>query len=216
VTGSKYATCTGLSDILDGDISHDKITRFLNGNQLGSKELWQYVKPTVRNIEDENGVLILDDCIEEKPYTDENEIVCWHYSHAKGIHVKGINILSCMVSYKDVSIPVGYEIIHKDIEYIDPITDHKKRRSSTKKNEHFRNLLNMSKDNNIQYKYILADNWFGAKDNLEYINDYLNKKFIIGIKSNRIVALSKKEKIKGIFTKVSKMNNPAASYGVSD
>ena len=29
------------------------------------------------------GVLILDDSIEEKPYTDENEIVAWHHSHAK-------------------------------------------------------------------------------------------------------------------------------------
>jgi hypothetical protein len=36
----------------------------------------------------------LDDSIEEKPYTDENEIICRHFSHAKGRCVKGINILS--------------------------------------------------------------------------------------------------------------------------
>jgi hypothetical protein len=45
------------------------------------------------------GVLILDDSIEEKPYTDENEIMCWHYSHANETHVKGVNILSCLVRY---------------------------------------------------------------------------------------------------------------------
>ena len=34
------------------------------------------------------GALILDDCIEEKPYTDENEIMCWHFSHSKHRHAK--------------------------------------------------------------------------------------------------------------------------------
>ncbi|MEJ7709433.1 MAG: hypothetical protein WKF84_06135 [Pyrinomonadaceae bacterium] len=27
--------------------------------------------------------MIIDDSVEEKPYTDENEIVCWHYDHSK-------------------------------------------------------------------------------------------------------------------------------------
>ena len=35
---------------------------------------------------------MIDDAIEEKPDTDENEIICWHDSHAKGRCVKGINI----------------------------------------------------------------------------------------------------------------------------
>ena len=60
------------------------------------------------------GVLILDDSIEEKPYTDENEIVCWHHSHMHNRHIKGVNILSCLVEYGEVAFPVGYEIVHKD------------------------------------------------------------------------------------------------------
>lgn len=39
---NKYATATGLSDLLSGDISHDKITKYLNSEDLGSKELWVY------------------------------------------------------------------------------------------------------------------------------------------------------------------------------
>jgi len=55
-----------------------------------------YVKPEIRKHQtDKGGVLILDDSIEEKPHTDENEIVAWAHSNAKGRHVKGINILSC-------------------------------------------------------------------------------------------------------------------------
>lgn len=99
-------------------MGHDKFTRFLNGTALGAQELRSYIKAEVRKNENKSGeVLILDDSIEEKPYTDENEIMCWHYSHAKGRHVKGVNILSCLVRYGTVTLPVGYEIVHKDIVF---------------------------------------------------------------------------------------------------
>ena len=42
-----YATATGLAELLDGQISHDKITRFLNNKAASSKELWEYVKPEI-------------------------------------------------------------------------------------------------------------------------------------------------------------------------
>ena len=65
---NQHATATGLSSILDGLISHDKITRFLNKNEFSAKDLWKYVKPTIRNLEqEEGGILIIDDTIEEKP-----------------------------------------------------------------------------------------------------------------------------------------------------
>ena len=92
---NKYATATGLSDMVDGEFSHDKVTRFLRLGDFDSKKLWTYVKPAVREREAQNGVLILDDSIEDKPYTDENEVNCWHYSHAVGDVVKGIHFLSC-------------------------------------------------------------------------------------------------------------------------
>ena len=73
---NKHATATGSSDILSGDISHDKITRYLNYEDLGSKDLWRYSKPKIRRHERTmGGVLMLDESIEEKTYTDKNEIV---------------------------------------------------------------------------------------------------------------------------------------------
>ncbi len=69
-------TATDLSKLLDGELSHDKITRFLAGKLKTSKDLWRFVKPLVREIESDEAALILDDSIEEKPYTDENQIVC--------------------------------------------------------------------------------------------------------------------------------------------
>ena len=95
---NQYATAIGLSNLLEGEVSHDQITRFLNRNDYGSKDLWQYVKADVHRHEQvKGGGLIIDDAIEEKPYTDENEIMSWHFSHAKGRCVKGVNTWCVMV-----------------------------------------------------------------------------------------------------------------------
>ncbi|MEJ7714142.1 MAG: hypothetical protein WKF84_30940 [Pyrinomonadaceae bacterium] len=52
--------------------------------------------------------MIVDDSIEEKPYTDENDIVCWHYDHSKERHVKGINFVTALYYAKKVSLPIGF------------------------------------------------------------------------------------------------------------
>ena len=72
------ATATGLSALVNGQVGHDKVTRFLSEEEYTSKELWHEVKPTVRKLERDDAVLICDDTIQEKPYTDENEVMCWH------------------------------------------------------------------------------------------------------------------------------------------
>jgi hypothetical protein len=36
---------------LDGEISHDAISRFLSGDEYTSKDLWKQVKKTVREVE---------------------------------------------------------------------------------------------------------------------------------------------------------------------
>ena len=164
---NQHATATGLSLLLDGLISHDKITRFLNTNEFGSKDLWQYVKPEVHRSEREKGgVLILDDSIEEKPYTDENEIICWHFSHAKGRCVKGVNLLSCLVRYEDIALPIAFAAVCKDVHFCDLKTKTEKRQSSITKNQMFRAMIHQAIDNRVKFEYVLADNWFGAKDNM--------------------------------------------------
>lgn len=203
---NKYATATGLSDLLDGDISHDKVSRFLRLQVLGSKELWQYIKPSVQQRASSGGALIVDDTIEEKPYTNENDINCWHYSHAKGDVVKGINLLSCMIRYGDFCVPIGYEIIQKKIRYCDFETKRERRKSSTTKNELFRDLITQAASNNVLFDYILADNWFGSKENMAYIHYDLQKSFIIGIKSNRTVALSESDAKNGQHQQVGQLD----------
>jgi DDE superfamily endonuclease len=200
IAQNQYATATGLSDLLEGQISHDKITKFLNKQELSSKELWEYIKPEIRKVEEEvGGVLILDDTIEEKTYTDENEIICWHYSHAKGRCIKGVNLLSCLIRYGDVALPVAYEPVCKDVIFCDVATKKVKRQSSISKNELFRSMIAQAVTNRVKFDYVLADNWFGAKKNMEFIHYEMKKKFVIGVKANRLIALTEQEMKKGQY-----------------
>lgn len=197
---NQHATAIGLSNLLEGEVSHDQITRFLNRNDYGSKDLWQYVKADVHKHEQvKGGVLIIDDAIEEKPYTDENEIISWHFSHAKGRCVKGVNILSCLVRYGEIALPIGYEVISKDLHFCDVKTKKERRQASITKNQHFRGLVKQAVFNQVLFDYVLADNWFGAKDNMEFIHYELNKFFIFGIKANRLIAFSEEERKRGQY-----------------
>jgi hypothetical protein len=81
ISGNGYATATGLSSMLDGKVSHDQITRFLSKNEFTSKDLWKRVKPTVREVESDDACLIFDDSVQEKKWTDESDIMCWHFDH---------------------------------------------------------------------------------------------------------------------------------------
>jgi hypothetical protein len=89
-------TATGLSKLMNGDVSHDQVSRMLANPKMTSKGWWLKVKPEVRKIKHPDGVMIIDDSIEEKPHTDENEIICWHWDHSKDRSVKGINFITSL------------------------------------------------------------------------------------------------------------------------
>jgi DDE superfamily endonuclease len=203
ISQNHHATATGLGAMFDGELSHDQVSRHLRLSNYGSKELWSYIKPEVRRHEQKSGgVLLLDDTISEKPYTDENAVNCWHFSHAKGRHVKGINLLSCLVRYGDIALPVGYELVNKNILYSDIETRRTKRKATISKNEQFRELVRQAVNNHILFDYVLADNWFGSKANITFIHQDLKKLFIFGIKSNRCVALTKHDADSGHYQQV--------------
>jgi hypothetical protein len=65
---SGQTAADGFSTVLDGAISHDKTTRFLASECFDGKTLWKKVKKIVRAYEGEDGCLIFDDTIIEKPY----------------------------------------------------------------------------------------------------------------------------------------------------
>lgn len=208
-------TATGMSAMLDGVIGHDDITRFLAERDYTNKDLWKLVKPTIREIETDDGVLVIDDTIEEKPYTDENEIIAWHYDHVFGRSVKGVNQLNLLYHNKLGTVPLGFVVIEKDLHFTDPETEKLQRKSSVTKNEQARSLLGSVIQNQVKFRYCLADSWFSSQENMEFIVGK-KKHFIFALKSNRTFAVSKQDKLNGTFTAVSGLaweeNTPKTGY----
>jgi hypothetical protein len=195
-------TATGLSALLNGEISHDSVQRFLAEERRTSADLWQVAKPHVRKIENPEGVLIVDDSIAEKPYTDENEIICWHWDHSKQRNVKGINFVTCLYHNRGISLPVGFELIAKTEHYTDPKDGKEKRRSPKTKNEYYREMTQQALHNQIQFKYVLNDVWFSAAENMNFVKTTLKKDFVMPLKSNRKVTLSLSAKQNGRYQRV--------------
>ena len=200
-----YATATGLAKILDGDLSHDKVTRFLSERMYTSKDLWLEVKPTVRKIENEEAVLIFDDTVQEKPYTDENEVMCWHYDHSKGRSVQGFNLLNCLYQVEEISVPVAFEVISKPIEYCDLKTKRRKRKSLVTKNELMREMVAVCVKNQLKFRFILFDIWFASVENMLHIKETHQKDFVCALKSNRLVALSKEDQAAKRFSRIDEL-----------
>ena len=195
-------TATGLSHLLQAHLSHDKITRFLSETPYTSADLWRIVKPLVRQVQSENAVLVIDDSIVHKPYTDENELISWHYDHTTSINVKGINFLTTLYCTNNVSLPVAFTLVEKDEEFIDKDTGKTKRRATVSKNAHYQTMLKACVKNQMPFRYVLNDVWFAAADNMKLIKTELGKDFVMPLKSNRNVALSGQDKKDGRFQAV--------------
>jgi len=195
------ATATGLSSMVDGDVSHDRVTRFLSEREYTSRDLWRQVKSTVRQIEREDGVLIFDDTIQEKAWTDENEVMCWHFDHCSGRSVRGINLLNALYYSGDVSIPVAFELVRKPLQFCDVKTRQVKRASEVTKNELMRSMIATCVNNALKFRYVLMDSWFAAVENFEFIVKK-KKHFIAALKDNRLVALSAADKKQGRFVRI--------------
>lgn len=222
IAGFSLATVTRASSILD--TSKDKLSRFLGGVSLVTKggnkgnieshtsfsnqDLWKLVKTEVRNSERlEKAILIVDDTIVEKPYTDENDIIAYNFDHKTGKSIKGMNLLNGGLYYQsqDKYIPIFQEIITKDIKFTDK--DGKvKRKSSISKNQLFQDNFNSVMRNHIQLEAVVFDIWFGSVDNFNFIHNH-KQKYICPLKSNRRLALSLGEKKKGRWYNLEEVSN---------
>ena len=149
ISSFSYTTATGLSEMTEGQISHDRVSRFLNEDVCTGKMLWKIVKPIIRKLESEAGFVVFDDTIEEKPYTDENEIVAWH----------------------QCCLPINYDIVSKTKIIIDEKTGKEKRISEETKNEKYRRMLGQIVKNGIKFRYVLNDVWYASAEHMVYVKE---------------------------------------------
>jgi DDE superfamily endonuclease len=193
ISSNGQVSATDLAKVLDNTHSHDSFTRMLSKSDFTSKDLWLTTKPIIRQFEQRNQnlntpCLIFDDTISEKPYTDENDIVAWHFDHCQNRTIKGINLLTAFYSTsnqeEELRLPVSYEIIHKDLRYCDVKTKKEHRKSKVTKNELLQKMVLQAKENGLSFKYVLADTWFASSDNMRFI-DKEKRYFVFDIKDNR-------------------------------
>ena len=207
ISSFSQTSSTGLSNLLDKAISHDDVTRFLNQTDNSSKALWKVAKPLIRQIESDDGLLILDDSISEKPYTDSNGLICPHFDHCTGTFVNGINFVSLLYRNKNVQLPIGFELVVKTLQCIIK-TQKECWRSTRTKNEMFRDLIRCAYQNAVKFAFVLCDSWYVNAENINYILS-IKKNLIGAVKSNLEVALSKEDRAKGNFIKISQVKlNP--------
>ena len=204
------ATATGLSAMVDEDVSHDQITRFLSAQEYTSKDLWQQVKRTVRAVQRDDGVLIFDDTIQEKAWTDESELMCWHFDHVSARTVRGINLLNALYHCNGTSIPVAFELVKKPIEYSIIETRRRTRKSEKTKNELMREMIQVCIDNALKFRFVLMDSWFSSEENFDFITGK-GRHFIAALKDNRLIALSEEDKKKKRFVRVDELDLPEHS-----
>lgn len=200
-------TATGLSAMVGGEVSHDRVTRFLSGRDYTSKDLWQQVKPMVRSIQADEGVLIFDDTIQEKAWTDESELMCWHYDHCRGRNVRGINLLNALYHCNGKSIPVAFELVSKPLQYCDIKTRQTKRKGEVTKNELMRQMIDACMGNALKFRFVLMDSWFSSQENFDFITSR-GRHFIAALKDNRLVALSEEDQKQKRFVRVDELDFP--------
>nr|WP_028866565.1 hypothetical protein [Psychromonas hadalis] len=108
----------------------------------------------MREIESDEGVLIFDNTVQEKPYSSGNELINWHFEHTVGGSVKGINLLNCIYHSNRASLSVAFKLITKPIQYSDIST--RKIKSETPKNDDLIEILKACKQNKLKWRYVLT------------------------------------------------------------
>jgi len=196
-------TATGLSQLSDGALSHDDVTRFLRHLGGDSKGLWHQVKKFVRQVEVADGVIAIDDTIIEKAHSDENGLISIHYDHSKDRYVKGINLVSAVYRVAELQIPIAYEVVVKTLRS-ELASRQAIWKSDRTKNEMFRDLVTTAHHNQLLFKYVLCDSWYSNADNIKHVLS-LKKHLVGAVKSNLEVALSKADKRAGKFQKISQL-----------
>lgn len=160
------------------NLSHDSVSYFLKTKKFTPSQLWTMVSPHIENTIE--GMLILDDSIQNKKYSRFIELVKRQYSgNEKGL-VSGICVVNLVHSSGNDGdyFPIDYRIY-------DPSTDKKT------KNDHFKEMfINAVASKNLKTRTVAFDSWYASFSNLKLIHR-ANWTFFTTLKSNRLVSLSK-------------------------
>lgn len=198
ITSPNVVSALLMADMLQNAYSHDAITRMLAQDELDQSVFWKLIKPTLRQIETDEGIVSVDDTIQLKPHSEENELISWHYSHTDGTTVKGTNIVTFTYSttyqQQKVNLPVAFELVRKD-KWVERTTKQdgkfitrQVRQASVSKLALVRQRLHtLVFQNQVRFKYVTFDTWYADSELISDIVTTLKKHCVCALKANRSI-----------------------------
>ena len=158
--------------------SHDAVNRYLAGDQIRPRLVWENVKEQV--MQTPEGCLIFDDTVVDKNFSSEIELVRRQYSgNAYGL-IKGIGVVTCV--YVNPTLDQFWII---DFRIYAPESDGKT------KLDHVHDMLtNCVYQKQLQFRTVLMDTWYATKKVMLYI-EQLGRIYYCPLKDNRQVDDSK-------------------------
>jgi DDE superfamily endonuclease len=170
-------TCSNLAEHLEG-VSHDAVSDFLQRGRVTANRVWELVEPLLDNTEE--AVLIVDDSVQNKQYSQQNGLVQRQYSGAEHGLVRGIDIVNLVHYDGQEYYPIDYRIYAPKVD-------------GNTKNDLFGEMLMAAKNHKgIKARTVLFDSWYSSVDNLKLIA-FLHMVFFAPIKDNRLVSLSREQ-----------------------
>ena len=166
-------TVTNLAEHLEG-VSHDRINRYLRGEKLTPRLLWENVKPLLRP--SSNAYLLFDDTVLDKRHSSSIELTRRQYSGNEHRVIRGIGLVSC--AYVNGETGQFWVI---DYRLYDPDGD------GHSKLDHVSEMLKgVVYSKQLPFSTVLMDSWYATQKLMAQI-DQLQKRYYCPLKTNRRV-----------------------------
>ena len=149
--------------------AHDAFTRLLHRLEPDPQTLWDEAQSQVRL---DDGILVLDDSVLDKPYTYQIELVGRHWSGKHHQVVQGIDLVTLLWTDGDRHVPCDYRIFHKP--------------EGLTKNDHFRAMIQVAQQRGFKPRLVAFDGWYASLENLKLLRQ-LGWAWLTRLKANRLV-----------------------------
>jgi hypothetical protein len=165
-------TLTNMADHLQ-NWSHDTINRYLKGEKLTPRLLFEQVEPLLES--DPEAYLIFDDTVLDKSFGPRIEVTRKQWSGNDKSVIRGIGVVSCVYVNPETE---NFWVI--DYRVFDPDADGKT------KLDHVREMLGSVSHRGVPFETVLMDSWYATKDLMVEIEG-MAKRYYCPLKSNRQV-----------------------------
>jgi hypothetical protein len=154
--------------------SHDAVNRYLAGDQIRPRLVWENVKAQV--VQTSEGCIVFDDTVVDKDFSFKIDLVRRQYSGNEHGVIKGIGVVTCI--YVNPTLDQFWII---DYRIYAPESDGK-----SKLDHVHEMLMNCFYQKRLQFRTVLMDSWYATKAAMLTI-EQLGKVYYCPLKDNRQV-----------------------------